>query len=106
MARTEIRATPLSANKQMNAARQFQEGRCDPASGRSRSLDRVLTALVTILVVFTPFALGAVYPWPAALIEIGVAGLVIVWAVKIAAAARTSDAVPLPKSLSLSPPAL
>jgi len=90
----------------MNAARQFQEGRCDPASGRSRSLDRVLTALVTILVVFTPFALGAVYPWPAALIEIGVAGLVIVWAVKIAAAARTSDAVPLPKSLSLSPPAL
>jgi O-antigen ligase/tetratricopeptide (TPR) repeat protein len=106
IARTATRATPSSANRQVRAARQFQGGRRDSASGRLRSLDRIVTALVIILVVFTPFALGAVYPWPAALIQIGVAVLVIIWAVKIASAARTSDAVSFPKSLPFVPPIL
>jgi O-antigen ligase len=91
MART---ATPLSKNRQVSAARQLQGGRRHPATnGRLRSLDRILTALVVILVIFTPFALGAVYPWPAALIEIGVAFLMIILAGKMASAAGTPDGV-------------
>jgi len=43
-----------------------------------KPLDRILTGLVIILVVFAPFALGGVHPWPAALIQIGVFVLVLI----------------------------
>lgn len=115
MARTAIRTAPLPANRQSGAVRQFQQFQqveqvqnesSEPASLRSRSLDRILTSLTIVLVGFTPFALGAVHPWPAALMEIGVAGLVIIWAIRTAAAARIFGAVWWPKSLRFVSPIL
>ena len=90
----------------MREAGEFRDVRRDPVTGRLLSFDRALTALVMILVVSTPFALGAVYPWPAALIEIGVAVLVIVSVLKVASAASTPDDVSFSKSLPLIPPVL
>ena len=78
----------------------------DRFMGRMLSFDQALTTLVIILVVFTPFALGAVYPWPAALIEIGVAVLVIVSVLQVAFAASTPADVIFAKSLPLIPPVL
>jgi O-antigen ligase/tetratricopeptide (TPR) repeat protein len=83
---------------------QFQGGRRHPVKGRGRSLDRILTGLVIMLVVYTPFALGSVYPWPAALMQIGVAVLVIVWAVKIAAAGP--DGITFTRFFRFIPPVL
>jgi tetratricopeptide (TPR) repeat protein len=62
-----------------------------------KPLDRILTGLVIMLVVFAPFALGGVRPWPAALIQIGVFVLVLIWAAKIAGGVGTVDAVSFPR---------
>ena len=43
----------------------------------------VFRAIVATLIIFPPFALGAVHPWPAAIVEVLVLILVILWAVRI-----------------------
>jgi hypothetical protein len=48
-----------------------------------RLLDRILTAVLAALVVFTPFAVGSVHPLAFTLIEVAVFGLLILWAMRV-----------------------
>lgn len=88
----------------MAGRERFPENKRRP-NERLSSLDRVVTALVMALIVFTPFALGSVYPWPAALIQIGVGVLAILWAVKVAAGAGSESGVTFCRFLRFVPPA-
>ncbi|HJU28738.1 MAG TPA: hypothetical protein VJ718_06185, partial [Candidatus Binataceae bacterium] len=73
---------------------------------RLRSLDRIVTALIVALIVATPLALGSVYPWPAALIQVAVAALIIICAIKIAAGAGAQDGVTFPQLFPFITPAV
>jgi O-antigen ligase/tetratricopeptide (TPR) repeat protein len=60
-----------------------------------RLLDRILTAVLAALVVFTPFAIGSVHPWAFTLMEVAVFCLLILWAMRVTVDA---DAVAEPVS--------
>ncbi len=46
--------------------------------------DRIIIAGILFLVVFTPLAIGAVYPWSVAVVEITIFILTIVWMARLA----------------------
>ena len=46
--------------------------------------DRIITAGILFLVVFTPLAIGAVYPWSVSVVEITIFILTIVWMARLA----------------------
>jgi O-antigen ligase/tetratricopeptide (TPR) repeat protein len=60
-------------------------------------LDDIAAGLVIVIVVFAPFALGAVHPWPASFVEISSFLLVIVWASKIAFGTRSRGEISFPR---------
>ena len=94
------------ASRQVGVTRQFQSAQHDPVSRRLRSLDQFLMVLIALLVVFTPFALGSVYPWPAALMDIGIGVLVIISVLKMALVAQPADLARCSRIFLLLPPVL
>jgi len=60
-----------------------------------RLLDRILTAVLAALVLFTPFAVGSVHPWAFTLMEVAVFGLLMLWAMRVTV---DVDAVAEPRS--------
>jgi O-antigen ligase/tetratricopeptide (TPR) repeat protein len=53
---------------------------------RIRAANTVVSAIVVALVILPPFALGAVHPWPATIVEIATFLLLPVWAARLAIA--------------------
>jgi hypothetical protein len=53
---------------------------------RVSATNTVVSMIVVALVILPPFALGAVHPWPATIVEIATFLLLVVWAARIAVA--------------------
>src|SRR5450631_3456166 len=51
---------------------------------RVSAANTVVSMIVVALVILPPFALGAVHPWPATIVEIATFLLLLVWAARIA----------------------
>ena len=57
-----------------------------------RACDHLFTGGILFLIVFTPFAFGAVHPWAYSTMEVVIFALVIVWMLKLALLARKQGA--------------
>ncbi|HVN87116.1 MAG TPA: hypothetical protein VMW17_19975 [Candidatus Binatia bacterium] len=57
-----------------------------------RRCDAVVHAGMVALLIFTPLAFGAVHPGPLVILQLAVAGLVVVWALKVVRCGSTSEA--------------
>src|SRR5665213_700666 len=53
---------------------------------RVSAANTIVSMIVVALVILPPFALGAVHPWPATIVEIATFLLLVVWAARIAIA--------------------
>lgn len=99
-----IRPAPHWANKQIGNTWRLDHGWRHPVNARWLLLDIIFIGLIVALVVLTPLALGSVYPWPVALIEVAVGALIITWAIKIAAGVGERERATVFRYIGFIPP--